>query len=79
MRAAQALEEALSLSAPGINVHLFDALEFGVFPYRRLYRSLYLFLARRLPRLLDLLYRRTVTPMGTVTFYINGPFGYRGM
>ena len=59
MRAAQALEEALSLSAPGINVHLFDALEFGVFPYRRLYRSLYLFLARRLPRLLDLLYRLT--------------------
>ena len=24
-------------------------------------------------------YPRTITPMGTVTFYINGPFGYRGM
>ena len=24
-------------------------------------------------------YPVTVTPMGTVTFYFNGPFGYRGM
>ncbi|MHB1563104.1 MAG: hypothetical protein ACYCXP_03285 [Leptospirillum sp.] len=24
-------------------------------------------------------YPRTVTPMGTVSFYFNGPFGYRGM
>ena len=24
-------------------------------------------------------YPRTITPMGTVTLYFNGPFGYRGM
>ena len=59
MRAAGALEEAMKLQAPGIRVQVLDALDFGVPPYRRTYRSLYLFLARRLPRFLDRLYRLT--------------------
>jgi len=59
MRAAQAVEEAMKIQAPGIGVQVLDGLDFGSRPYRRTYRSLYLFLARRFPRLLDILYRLT--------------------
>ncbi|MGC8529939.1 MAG: MGDG synthase family glycosyltransferase [Leptospirillia bacterium] len=59
MRAAQAVEEAMRLQAPGMEVQVLDILDFGSLPYRRLYRSLYLLLARHLPRSLDFLYRLT--------------------
>ena len=49
----------MKIQAPGIGVQVLDGLDFGSRPYRRTYRSLYLFLARRFPRLLDILYRLT--------------------
>ncbi|MHB8370822.1 MAG: MGDG synthase family glycosyltransferase [Leptospirales bacterium] len=59
MRAARALEEALRATDPRTPVKVCDLLHEGFPPYSWFYRSVYLFLARRLPRLLDLLYDKS--------------------
>lgn len=56
MRAAQAVAAALSELSTGSDLRVEDLLERGAPLYRHLYRSAYLFLARRFPRLLDHLY-----------------------
>ena len=72
MRAAQAVEEAVKIQAPGIGVQVLDGLDFGVLPYRRTYRSLYLLLARRFPRFLDRLYRLTDSGPSGLTRFLQG-------
>ncbi len=57
MRAAQAVARALSEISPPTEVKVEDILERGYPLYCFLYRSAYLFLARRFPRLLDRLYK----------------------
>lgn len=58
-RAAQAIEAALREGAPDIFVEVRDVLTDAGWFYRNAYRRLYLFLARRVPGLLDLLYDRS--------------------
>ncbi len=56
MRAAEAVARALSRESSHLDVRIEDLLDHGDRLYRFVYRNTYLFLARRLPEVLDRLY-----------------------